>query len=127
MASSNGSSANNGGGWTPWQNKLFENAVAMFDRDTPDRWHNVARAVGGGKTVDDVQRHYDDLVEDVRRIESGRVPLPNYRKPPRHPGSPAGARSAVSESPVAKSHRFRDDAQRPVGSEDSVNWTPKMN
>jgi len=65
-------------GWTPKQNKRFENALAIFDKDTPDRWHNLARAVGG-KTVEDVKRHYEKLVEDVKQIEEGHVPLPNYR------------------------------------------------
>ncbi|XP_016471198.1 protein RADIALIS-like 4 [Nicotiana tabacum] len=65
--------------WTPQQNKLFERALAHFDKDTPDRWQNVARAVGGGKSVDEVKRHYEILIEDLRRIESGLVPLPTYR------------------------------------------------
>ncbi|OAY22763.1 protein RADIALIS-like 3 [Manihot esculenta] len=68
-----------GSSWTPKQNKLFENALAIYDKDTPDRWHNLARAVGG-KTVEEVKRHYELLVEDVRQIEAGQVPLPNYRK-----------------------------------------------
>ncbi|KAB1220633.1 Protein RADIALIS-like 6 [Morella rubra] len=65
--------------WTAKQNKLFENALAIYDKETPDRWHNLARAVGG-KTVEEVKRHYEVLVEDVRQIETGQVPLPNYRK-----------------------------------------------
>ncbi|GMN35528.1 hypothetical protein TIFTF001_005350 [Ficus carica] len=65
--------------WTAKQNKLFENALAIYDKDAPDRWHNLARAVGG-KTVEEVKRHYEMLVEDVNKIESGEVPLPNYRK-----------------------------------------------
>lgn len=65
--------------WTPKQNKLFEQALAQYDKDTPDRWHNVARAVGGGKSAEEVKRHYDILLEDLRRIESGKVPIPNYR------------------------------------------------
>ncbi|XP_065847410.1 protein RADIALIS-like 3 [Euphorbia lathyris] len=65
--------------WTPKQNKLFENALAIYDQDSPDRWNNLARAVGG-KTVEEVKRHYEMLVEDVRQIEAGHVPLPNYRK-----------------------------------------------
>nr|GMD85742.1 protein RADIALIS-like 4 [Ipomoea batatas] len=65
--------------WTPRQNKLFEKALATFDKDTPDRWQNVARAVGGGKSADDVKRHYEILLEDLRRIESGDVPLPAYK------------------------------------------------
>ncbi|XP_071716657.1 protein RADIALIS-like 1 [Rutidosis leptorrhynchoides] len=66
------------GSWTAKQNKAFEKALAVFDRDTPDRWHNVAKAVGG-KTAQEVKQHYDELVEDVKHIESGRVPYPNYR------------------------------------------------
>ncbi|KAE8100241.1 hypothetical protein FH972_018159 [Carpinus fangiana] len=68
-----------GSTWTPKQNKLFENALAIYDKDTPDRWHNLARAVGG-KSVEEVKRHYEVLVEDVMQIETGQVPLPNYRK-----------------------------------------------
>ncbi|KAL4348296.1 hypothetical protein GQ457_17G002400 [Hibiscus cannabinus] len=66
------------GSWTPKQNKLFETALARYDKDTPDRWHNVAKAVGG-KTAEEVQRHYEILIEDLNRIESGRVPIPNYK------------------------------------------------
>ena len=63
--------------WTPKQNKLFERALAVYDKDTPDRWHNVARAVGG-KSAEEVKRHYELLVEDLKNIESGQVPFPNY-------------------------------------------------
>ncbi|XP_009791349.1 protein RADIALIS-like 4 [Nicotiana tabacum] len=67
--------------WTPQQNKKFENALAIYDKDTPDRWRNLAKAVGGGKTEEDVKTHYEKLVEDIKRIESGQVPLPKYNKP----------------------------------------------
>ncbi|KAH6786028.1 hypothetical protein C2S51_038483 [Perilla frutescens var. frutescens] len=66
--------------WTPQENKLFERALARFDTETPDRWQNVARAVGGGKSADEVKRHYEILIEDLRRIESGYVPIPKYKK-----------------------------------------------
>ncbi|XP_059636642.1 protein RADIALIS-like 6 [Cornus florida] len=65
--------------WTARQNKLFENALAIYDKDTPDRWQNLARAVGGNKTVEEVKKHYEKLEEDIKHIESGRVPLPNYK------------------------------------------------
>jgi len=65
------------GSWTPKQNKAFERALAIYDKDTPDRWHNIAKAVGG-KTAEECKRHYEDLVEDLQRIESGQVPFPNY-------------------------------------------------
>ncbi|KAG7590200.1 Homeobox-like domain superfamily [Arabidopsis suecica] len=75
MASNSRSSISS---WTFTQNKMFERALAVYDKDTPDRWHNVAKAVGG-KTVEEVKRHYDILVEDLINIETGRVPLPNYK------------------------------------------------
>ncbi|KAJ1420748.1 SANT/Myb domain [Sesbania bispinosa] len=62
--------------WTPRQNKLFERALAIYDRETPDRWQNVANMVG--KSVEEVKRHYEILKEDVRRIEHGQVAFP-YR------------------------------------------------
>ncbi|CAN4122848.1 unnamed protein product [Withania somnifera] len=63
--------------WSQQQNKLFENALAIYDMDTPDRWRKLAKAVGG-KTEQQVKTHYEKLVEDINRIESGNVPLPNY-------------------------------------------------
>ncbi|KAG2724884.1 hypothetical protein I3760_01G038800 [Carya illinoinensis] len=64
--------------WTPQENKKFERALAVYDKDTPDRWQKVARAVGG-KSVEEVKRQYEILIEDVRDIESDRVPIPKYR------------------------------------------------
>lgn len=64
--------------WTARQNKKFEEALALYDRDTPDRWHNIARCVGG-KSAAEVRRHYEVLVKDIMQIENGQVPLPNYK------------------------------------------------
>ncbi|XAR50857.1 hypothetical protein NMG60_11005308 [Bertholletia excelsa] len=63
--------------WTPQENKRFENALALFDKDTPDRWHNVAAMIPG-KTVGDVIRRYRELEEDVSDIEAGLIPIPGY-------------------------------------------------
>ncbi|CAA2937913.1 transcription factor RADIALIS-like [Olea europaea var. sylvestris] len=63
--------------WTPKQNKQFEKALALYDKETPDRWQNVARAVDG-KSAEEVKRHYEILVEDLKHIESGNIPFPNY-------------------------------------------------
>ncbi|KAM5548856.1 protein RADIALIS-like 3 [Rosa sericea] len=79
MASSSLKKHDSNSCWTPKQNKLFERALALYDKDTPERWQNVAKAVGGNKTAEEVKRHYDILLEDLRQIESGRVPLPNYK------------------------------------------------
>ncbi|CAA3016894.1 RADIALIS-like 2 [Olea europaea subsp. europaea] len=62
----------------PSENKEFEKALAVYDANTPDRWAKVARAVGG-KTPEEVKRHYEILMEDVNYIESGQVPYPYCR------------------------------------------------
>ncbi|XP_018469852.1 protein RADIALIS-like 3 [Raphanus sativus] len=64
--------------WTFKENKLFERALATYDQDTPDRWLHVARAVGG-KSAEEVRRHYELLVRDINDIELGRYPHPTYR------------------------------------------------
>ncbi|MCD7461017.1 Protein RADIALIS-like 5 [Datura stramonium] len=64
--------------WTWEENKKFENALAIYDKDTPDRWSNVAMATG--KSEEDVKLHYEKLVEDIKNIEAGLVPLPKYSK-----------------------------------------------
>ncbi|KAH8509450.1 hypothetical protein H0E87_011277 [Populus deltoides] len=91
FTSSHGSSSS----WTPKQNKLFEKALAVYDKDTPDRWQNVAKAVGG-KSAEEVKMHYDRLVEDLTYIESGQAPLPNYK--------PSGSNS-YEEFKAAKKRR----------------------
>ncbi|XP_020221325.1 transcription factor DIVARICATA [Cajanus cajan] len=63
--------------WTPAENKLFENALAVYDKDTPDRWHKVAEMIPG-KTVMDVVKQYKELEADVCNIEAGLIPIPGY-------------------------------------------------
>ncbi|KAI4305204.1 hypothetical protein L6164_028586 [Bauhinia variegata] len=68
--------------WTAAENKLFENALAVYDKDSPDRWHKVAAMIPG-KTVNDVMKQYKELEVDVSNIEAGLVPIPVY-----NPASP---------------------------------------
>lgn len=79
-------------GWTQRQNKQFECALAVYDRETPDRWHNIARYMGGAKSADEVRRHFDQLVADVAQIEAGHVPLPRY-------AAPAAAAAGFDDAP----------------------------
>lgn len=65
--------------WTAVQNKLFEEALAMYDEETPERWHIIAEIVGGGTSAEEVKRQYEILVDDIKNIESDRVPLPDYK------------------------------------------------
>nr|UKB40126.1 MYB transcription factor [Anemonopsis macrophylla] len=63
--------------WTQQENKLFENALAIYDNDTPDRWQNVAAMIPG-KSVVDVFNQYKELENDVSDIEAGLIPIPGY-------------------------------------------------
>nr|XP_045088329.1 protein RADIALIS-like 3 [Aegilops tauschii subsp. strangulata] len=70
MSSAAGSKGSAATGWTQRQNKQFECALAVYDRDTPHRWHDVARYMGGAKSADELRRHFERLVHDVAQIES---------------------------------------------------------
>lgn len=67
----------NGSNWTHEENKMFENALALHDKDTPDRWIKVATMLPG-RTVRDVIEHYRELEEDISDIEAGLIPIPGY-------------------------------------------------
>ncbi|KAL4583621.1 hypothetical protein LXL04_008201 [Taraxacum kok-saghyz] len=64
--------------WTWAQNKLFENALVTYEKDTPDRWQNIAKITG--KTVEEVKIHYKKLIDDLNDIEAGKIPMPDYEK-----------------------------------------------
>lgn len=67
--------------WTQQENKMFENALAHIDSNTPDRWARIA-AMLPGKTVRDVVSHYQYLEDDVNHIEAGLFPFPAYSSAP---------------------------------------------
>ncbi|XP_074569496.1 protein RADIALIS-like 4 [Curcuma longa] len=64
--------------WSKEENKRFEVALARYGEGTPDRWGRVARAVGGGKSVDQVVRHYERLLDDIELIETTAEPFYHY-------------------------------------------------
>ncbi|KAF5754295.1 putative transcription factor MYB-related family [Helianthus annuus] len=64
--------------WTRGQDRAFEDAlVAYYKEDSEDCWEKIATDVAG-KSVEEVKHHYELLVDDLDRIESGIVPLPSY-------------------------------------------------
>ncbi|XP_023766098.1 transcription factor SRM1 [Lactuca sativa] len=64
--------------WSREQDKAFENALVDYpDEDDENRWEKIAGDVPG-KSVEEIKRHYEMLMEDLDRIESGLVPLPCY-------------------------------------------------
>ncbi|KAM0010534.1 putative transcription factor MYB/SANT family [Helianthus debilis subsp. tardiflorus] len=60
--------------WTSRQNRQFEQALGAYDRDSPNRWQNIARAVEG-KSVEEVKRHYDTLVSEIIQMERGSLSI----------------------------------------------------
>lgn len=67
--------------WTKDENKQFEKALAIFDDHTPDRFSRIADMIPG-KSVLDVVKQYQELLEDVTDIEAGLVPIPGYLASP---------------------------------------------
>lgn len=63
--------------WSWEEEKAFEDALAVHYEAGGDWWEKIAAAVPG-KDLAEIRRHYEVLVEDVRSIEAGRVPLPDY-------------------------------------------------
>ena len=60
-------------GWSWEENKEFEMALAVIDEDNPERWKEIASMIGGKKSVEEVRKHYEALLEDIDIIESGRL------------------------------------------------------
>ncbi|XP_051148571.1 transcription factor SRM1-like [Andrographis paniculata] len=71
------SDESNNSKWSWEQDKQFEKAIATYPEDSSDRWEKIAAEVPG-KSAEEVKRHYELLVDDVNRIESGVIELPCY-------------------------------------------------
>ncbi|KAK3026724.1 hypothetical protein RJ639_042177 [Escallonia herrerae] len=70
--------------WSFEENKLFENTIEECgEANSPGYFEKIASRVPG-KTIYEVIKHYEALVEDVEMIESGRVPLPEYKTANQH-------------------------------------------
>ncbi|GER51840.1 duplicated homeodomain-like superfamily protein [Striga asiatica] len=63
--------------WSREQDKQFEKAIATYPEASADRWEKIAEEVCG-KSVEEIKEHYELLVDDVSRIESGFVQVPCY-------------------------------------------------
>ncbi|XVE87302.1 hypothetical protein DITRI_Ditri18aG0106500 [Diplodiscus trichospermus] len=77
MGSSQFSSSSYSLKWTSEQHKLFENALAIYDKDVPDRRQKIAKLVGG-TNEQEVKKQYEILLDGINCIESGKITLPKY-------------------------------------------------
>eukprot|EP00898_Chlorokybus_atmophyticus_P005144 jgi/Chlat1/5630/Chrsp369S05413 len=59
--------------------KKFEEALAQVDENDAGRWEKVAALVPQ-MTPAEVQREYDRLCEDVQVLETGNVPMADFRE-----------------------------------------------
>ncbi|CAI8608456.1 unnamed protein product [Vicia faba] len=84
------------GKWSREQDMAFENALANYPEDAVDRWGKIADVVPG-KSLEEIMRHYQLLVEDVSLIESGNVPLPCYDSSPEGSTKRARGKGAVKK------------------------------
>ncbi|XP_021889847.1 transcription factor SRM1-like [Carica papaya] len=98
-----GDEAGGSSSWSREQDKAFENALATYPEDSTDRWERIAGDVPG-KTLEEIKHHYDLLVDDVNRIESGCVPLPAYNSS-EGSTSQAGDEGTGSKSRSDQEHR----------------------
>ncbi|XP_073274932.1 transcription factor SRM1-like [Primulina huaijiensis] len=63
--------------WKREHDIQFERALATYPEDLSDRWEKIAADVSG-KSLEEVKHHYELLVDDVNRIESGFIQVPCY-------------------------------------------------
>ncbi|KAF7130449.1 hypothetical protein RHSIM_Rhsim10G0187000 [Rhododendron simsii] len=84
----------NSSSWTREQDKAFENALAIYCKDSINRWEKIAAKVPG-KTIEEIKDHYGILVEDIHAIEAGHVPLPHYKDSVSCGGDSSGGRKGI--------------------------------
>ncbi|KAG7549998.1 Homeobox-like domain superfamily [Arabidopsis thaliana x Arabidopsis arenosa] len=110
--------------WSREDDIAFERALANNTDESEERWEKIAADVPG-KSVEQIKEHYELLVEDVSRIESGCVPLPAYGSPQAsngHAGDEGGSSKKGGNSHAGESNqggKSKSDQERRKG----IAWT----
>ncbi|KAL6182931.1 hypothetical protein ACLB2K_044343 [Fragaria x ananassa] len=88
--------------WSREEDKAFENAIALhwIEDDEEGSWDKIASLVPT-KSMEELKRHYQMLVDDVGAIESGNIPVPSY-------GGDEAATTSVSSTARASSSSASD-------------------
>lgn len=69
--------------WTFEENKRFEIALAEVDLGAPDLFENLQTRVPE-KTLWQIKKHFEELFEDIEKIEMGIIPIPDYNTTTTH-------------------------------------------
>ncbi|WOL17544.1 transcription factor DIVARICATA-like [Canna indica] len=111
MAGAAAEAGDDAGRWSREDDKAFENALATIPKVEDGEeggghgWWELIVARIPGKTVADVRKHYEALVEDVKAIEAGRVPIPRYGG---EESAPSGSAPTSAASSKEKQHHQHD-------------------
>lgn len=98
--------------WSQEQDKAFENALATYPEDASYRWEKIAADVPG-KTLEEIKYHYKLLVDDVKQIESGFIPLPSYSfSSDDNSESRVGSKASRSDQERRKGTAWTEDEHR---------------
>lgn len=106
--------------WSREDDIAFERALASYTDESEDKWEKIAADVPG-KSVEQIKEHYEVLVEDVSRIESGCVPLPAYNSP--RGGSGGGGDDGGSTKKGGNSHVGESKAKSDQERRKGIAWT----
>ncbi|GMP40615.1 hypothetical protein CsSME_00010990 [Camellia sinensis var. sinensis] len=64
--------------WSGKEDREFENAIAKYLKSgSEEEWKKIASEVSN-KSIEQVKLHYQILLEDLKDIDDGFVPLPHY-------------------------------------------------
>ncbi|KAJ0039628.1 hypothetical protein Pint_28748 [Pistacia integerrima] len=65
--------------WSKEEDKLFEIGIAQLNFKSLDHVFQHMALKLPGKTLSEIKQHFITLIQDLQLIESGAIPLPNYK------------------------------------------------